>query len=165
MTRTQANNARPRPLTGGYYWLPAPGPEGVTWSVVTCRDLGLRSEDGHDAELWPRLISLLAVAWDKDARALGRELALSYTGLPRGRVTRPEGTFLVLHGDDSPVTGWEGAVVASFRLSGRRVSFVFDEHETMIPGHPRAIEAALGTRLSPPRPLDQRPPIHPGRET
>jgi hypothetical protein len=74
-------------------------------------------------------------------------LALSYIGLPRGRVTRPERTYLVLHGDDSPVTGWEEMVIASFRLSGRKVKFLIDEHETMIPGHPQAVEAALGIRL------------------
>lgn len=108
---------------------------------------------------------LLAAAWSKDDRTLGWELASSYSGLPRGRVTCPEGAFFVLNGDDSPVPGWKELVVAGFRLSGRRVKFVFDEREAMIPGHPRAVEAALGTRLSPPRPVDQSPPIHSERET
>ena len=78
----------------------------------------------------------LAAAWGKDAQVLKRRLALSYTGLPRGRVTRPDKTFLVLHGKDSPVQGWEEMVIASFRLSGRKVKFIFDEHETQLPGHP-----------------------------
>lgn len=150
---------RAKPFTGGYYWFPSPGPDGVTWSVVTCRDLGCRSQAGHDAELWPRLMALLAAAWGKDDRALKRKLALSYTGLPRGRVTRPEGTYLVLHGKDSPVPGWEEIVIAGYRLSGRRVKFVFDEHETMIPGHPQAVESALCTPLTPPSSLDEPPPI------
>jgi hypothetical protein len=89
----------------------------------------------------------LAEAWGKDVQILKRRLTLSYTGLPRGRVTRPDKTFLVLHGKDSPVEGFEEMVVASFRLSGRKVKFIFDEHETQLPGHPQAVEASLGLRL------------------
>ena len=90
----------------------------------------------------------LAAAWGKDAQTLKRRLALSYTGLPRGRVTRPDKTFLVLHGKDSPVRGFEEMVVASFGHSGRKVKFIFDEHETQLPGHSRTLEAILGTRLT-----------------
>ncbi len=136
-----------KPYRGGYYWLPAPSPEGITWSVVSCRDLGCGADAGHDADLWPRLMVPLAAAWGKDAQILKKKLALSYTDLPRGRVTRPEKTFLVLHGKDSPIPAWEPLVIASFRLSDRQVKFVYDEHETTIPGHPRAVEASLGFRL------------------
>jgi len=136
-----------KPYTGGYYWFPTPSPEGITWSIVTCRDLGCHSDAGHDADLWPRLMVPLARAWGKDALILRKKLALSYTGLPRGRVTRPVKTFLVLHGKDSPIQIWEQWVIESFRLSGRQVKFIYDEHETMIPEHPRAVEAALGLRL------------------
>lgn len=115
-----------RPFVGGYYWLPTPS---------------------LDAELWPRLMVPLATAWGKDARTLRRRLALCYTGLPRGRLSRHSGTFFVFQGDDSPVQIWKELVVERFRLSGRKVKFVFDEHETMIPGYPRAVENALGARL------------------
>jgi hypothetical protein len=133
-----------RPLLGGYYWFPTPAPNGITWSIVTCRDLGCNSDAGHDADLWPRLMVPLAAAWGKDALILKRRLALSYTGLPRGRVTRPEKTFLVLHGKDSPVRGWEQMVISSFRLSGRRVKFIFDGHETQLPGHPDKFSSIFG---------------------
>jgi len=136
-----------KPYRGGYYWLPIPSPDGITWSVVTCRDLGCSADAGHDADLWPRLMVPLAATWGKDAQILKRKLALSYTGLPRGRVTRPDRTFLVLHGKDSPIPMWEPLVIESFRLSGRKVKFVYDEHETMIPGHPQAVAASLGFRL------------------
>lgn len=136
-----------KPFRGGYYWLPAPSAGGITWSVVSCRDLGCGADAGHDADLWPRLMVPLAAAWGKDAQSLKKKLALSYTGLPRGRVTRPDKTFLVLHGKDSPIPMWEQLVIESFRLSDRKVKFLFDEHETMIPGHPRAVEAILGFRL------------------
>jgi hypothetical protein len=128
-----------KPFTGGYYWFPTPGPDGITWSVVTCRDLGCGRDAGHDADLWPRLMVPLAAAWGQDAQILKRRLALSYTGLPRGRVTRFDKTFLVLHGEDTPVQGFEEIVVASFRLTGRAVKFIFDEHETRISGHAQAL--------------------------
>jgi len=131
-------------FAGGYYWFPTPAPGGFGWTIATCRDLGCRADDGHDAVLWPRLIVRLAALWAKDAEILGRRLALSYTGLPRGRVTRPGGGFLILHGDDSPVAGWLDQVVGRFRLAGSKFRPLFDEHETMIPGHPRAVAAALG---------------------
>jgi len=135
-----------KPFSGGYYWFPTPSPNGITWSIVTCRDLGCHSDDGHNADLWPRLMVPLAKAWGKEAEALKRRLALSYTGLPRGRVTRPEKVFLILYGNDSPIAGWEGMVIESFRLSGRNVKFLFDAHETQLPGHSRTLEAMLGSR-------------------
>ena len=112
-----------KPYRGGYYWLPTPSPEGITWSVVTCRDLGCGADAGHDADLWPRLMIALAAAWGKDAQMLKRRLALSYTGLPRSRVTRSDKTFLVLHGQDSPVQGFEAMVIAEFPAlrAGREV--------------------------------------------
>jgi hypothetical protein len=89
----------------------------------------------------------LATAWGKDAQVLKKKLALCYTGLPRGRLSRHAGTFFVFQGDDSPIQIWRELVVERFRLSGRKVKFVFDEHETMIPRHPHAVENALGVRL------------------
>lgn len=136
-----------KPFTGGYYWLPSPSPAGITWVVVTCRDLGCGKDAGHDADLWPRLMAPLAEAWGKDAQVIKKQLALSYTGLPRGRVTRPEKTFLVLHGDDSATAVWWEMVIQSFRLSGRKVRFVFDEHETQIPGHPEKLRSIVGLVL------------------
>ncbi len=134
-----------KPYRGGYYWLPTPSPEGITWSVVSCRDLGCGADAGHDADLWPRLMVPLAATWGKDAQILKKKLALSYTGLPRGRVTRPDRTFLVLHGKDSPIPMWEPLVIERFRLSGRQVKFIYDEHETQLPGHSRTLEAMLGS--------------------
>ena len=98
---------------------------------------------GHDADLWPRLMTPLAEAWGKDALILKRRLALSYTG-PASRTGHPAG-------EDVPrpprqgfahVQGLEEMVVAGFRLSGRKVKFIFDDHETQLPGHPRAVEAS-----------------------
>ena len=133
-------------MTGGYYWFPTPT-NGISWSVVTCRDLHCSPDAGHDADLWPRLMVPLAAAWGKDAQTLKRRLALSYTGLPRGRVTRPDQMSLVLHGKDSPAQIWMTMVIEAFRLSDRNVKFLFDEHETQLPGHLQAVESSLGRQL------------------
>lgn len=132
------------PRTGGYYWLPSPADSGIRWTVVTCHQLGCEPDDGHDAVLWPRFLDLLAHAWGKDARQLRRALALSYTGVPRGRVTKPGKDYLVLHGEDSPSTSWKEEVVEAFHLPRGRVNFLYDEHETMIPGHPTKLRRELG---------------------
>jgi hypothetical protein len=134
-------------MTGGYYWLPAPNAGGISWTVANCRDLGCGPDAGHDVDLWPKLIDRLAATWGRNAQTLKRRLALSYTGLPRGRVTRPGKEFLILHGNDSPVPGWQLLVTESFGLTRCRVRIIFDEHETMIPGHPQAVELSLGLRF------------------
>jgi hypothetical protein len=133
-----------KPFTGGFYWFPTQTRDGITWSVVNCRDLGCKSDDGHDAELWPRLIVRLAVTWGKDPQILKRRLHQYYTGLPRGRVTRPDRTFLILHGNDLDIAGYEELIIESFRLSGRKYKFVFDEHETQIPGHSERFSSIFG---------------------
>jgi hypothetical protein len=113
---------------------------------VTSRDLDCGSDDGHDADLWPRLIERLAASWHKDLSVLSRRLRQSYTGLPRGRVTRPEKSYLILHGNDSPLPDWQAQVVAAFRLTGRRYRILYDEHETMITAHTRVIHDCLGVQ-------------------
>ena len=132
------------PFTGGYYWLPTPRPDGVTWAVVTCRDLGCGADAGHDADLWPCLMAPLAEVWGREAQILRRRLRLCYTGLPRGRVTRPGGTFLILHGNDSPSARWAEMVITAFHLAGYEPKLLFDEHETQISGHPQQVAAAIG---------------------
>jgi hypothetical protein len=66
-------------------------------------------------------------------------------------VTRPGRAYLILHGDDAPVPDWQARVIERFHLSGHRVTVLHDEHETMIPGHPRVVEKLLGIRIDTPR--------------
>ena len=86
----------------------------------------------------------LAEAWRRDALILKKKLALYYTALPRGRVSKPEKTFLIIHGKDSPTAGWEELGIVGFRLSGRKVKFIFDGHETQLPGHPEKFSSIFG---------------------
>ena len=130
---------------GGYYWFPTPTGGGTAWAVLTCHDLGLGPEVGH-VDLWPAVVDRLAAAWGRDAGTLRRRLIDRYTGLPRGRVTRPGKTVLVLHGDDAPVSDWRERLIDGFRLGGRPHRFLFDEHERMLPGDPERVEGALGFR-------------------
>jgi hypothetical protein len=109
---------------------------------MTCHDLGRPPDTGH-VDLWPKVLDHLAAAWGRDGKTLRRRLGIQYTGLPRGRVTRPGKTSLILHGEDAPITGWEELVAGRFRLSRRTFKVLFDEHETQIPGHPEALQTAL----------------------
>jgi hypothetical protein len=82
-------------MTGGYYWFPVPDVLSPAWTVLTCHELGCDADAGH-LELWPLVIDRLAWAWRRDGRLLRRHLRNHYTGLPRGRVTRPERDYLGL---------------------------------------------------------------------
>lgn len=131
------------PLDGGYYWLPSPGEKALAWDVVTCHDLGRDATFGH-VELWPAVVGRLALAWGLDERPLRRRLKDQCYGLPRGRVTHPQGKWLLLHGADSPRPDWLVQVCTRFDLDQRSVKVLFDKHETTFAEHRWAVRDALG---------------------
>ncbi len=133
-------------LVGAYYWFPRPGPEGVTWELVTCHDLGVWDGVSH-REFWPHVLERLAVAWGLDAGALKRRLRDHHTGVPRGRIVPPDPGYIVIHGDDAPSFKWLELVKARFQLIGVEVTPEFTEHEKMLADDPRAVQAALGVSL------------------
>jgi hypothetical protein len=138
------------PLDGAYYWLPVPiASTSIRWDLITCHDLGVWDGVSH-REFWPSVLAHLAPTWGKTPEALRGLLGDHYYGLPRGRVSRPKGRYLLLHGKDSPVPDWEDRIIDRFCLAGRRVTVLHDEHETMIPGHRRLVEELLGIRISGP---------------
>ena len=144
MTTTKSEDGRsPGPLTGGYYWFPTQPGGSVVWEVLTCHDLGFGPDDGH-FDMWPSVIDRLAAAWQRDRRRLRDLLTRHCYGLPRGRVTRPDRRFLLLHGNDAPVADWLGRVIERFNLDGRAVRPLYDEHETMMAEDRRRVTAALG---------------------
>ena len=152
MTKTRSDGERsPRPRTGGYYWFPAPANETVEWSVLTCHDLGFGPDEGH-FDMWPSVIDRLATAWVRDVVRLRKVLAGHCYGLPRGRVTRPDRRFLLLHGDDAPMTDWLGRVVERFDLDRRTVRLLFDEHEQTFTGDRRAVNDEFGLSVGRPGP-------------
>ncbi len=135
---------------GVYRWLLLVSDHSQRRDHLVCRHLrrpALLSGCGSRRRPLAQVDGPLAAAWGKDAQTLKRLLSVSYTGLPRGRVTRPAAAFLVLHGDDSPTKTWMTMVLEAFRLSGRNVKFLFDEHETRLPGHLQTVESSLGRRL------------------
>jgi len=73
--------------------------------------------------------------------------------LPRGRVTRVRGIYLVHHGGDAPVPSGTDRVAARFGLRGKVVRHLLDDHERMLAGDPETVQAALGADLGPPRRL------------
>jgi len=133
-------------LTGAYFWFPRPGPDGPVWDLKTCHDLGVWDGVSH-REFWPHVLVVLAAHWGKDVGALKRALRDHHTGLPRGRIARPESCYVLIHGDDAPVTNWMRLVKARFQLTGIKVTPEFTEHEKMIGHDPLAVQIALGVNL------------------
>ena len=124
------------PETGDYYCVPVPTDAGRQWELCTSRDAGLDPDVGH-TELWLFVLDRLAIAWAKDR----------YAVLPRGRVTRPSRSYLILHGRDAPLIHWRRTVAERFDLASGRIRSLYDEHERMIAGDPEAVERALGVDL------------------
>ena len=52
-----------------------------------------------------------------------------------GRITRPGGRFLLLHGDDAPVSDWRARVLRRFQLVRRSVGLCYTEHERTFTQH------------------------------
>jgi hypothetical protein len=113
---------------------------------VTCHDLGVWDGISH-REFWPYILEHLAAAWSKGADTLKRHLHDHYTGLQRGRITHPKTGYLIIHGQDAPVTNWKTRIKARFRLNGVRVKALSDEHEQMLTEDRRALEEVLGVTL------------------
>ncbi|MGO9468572.1 MAG: hypothetical protein ACLQVF_30955 [Isosphaeraceae bacterium] len=138
--------SRLQPLTGGYYWFPAPDDGSVAWSVLTCQDLRFGAGIGHTG-LWPAVIDRLAQVWNRDQGFFRTHLKNHYTGLPRGRVTEPPGRLLVCHGNDAPAADWLQRVIRKFDLDGRSVRAVFDEHERTLREGRAKVNEVLGIDL------------------
>lgn len=134
-------------LTGGYYWFPTRAGDTIDWSVLTCYDLGFNPDDGH-FDMWPSVIDRLASVWRRDAVRLRRLLAVHCYGLPRGRITRPERRFLLLHGDDAPVADWLPRVLDRFNLNDRGVKLLYDEHEETFTKDRRVVNAEFGLSIA-----------------
>jgi hypothetical protein len=134
------------PGTGSYYRVPVPADPGLHWVVYTSRDAGLDPDVGH-TELWLFVLDRLAIAWAQDRSLLRRPLEDRYAGLPRGRVTRPSRSYLILHGRDAPLIEWLTVVASRFDLPPGRTRILYDEHERMIAGDPDAAERVLGVDL------------------
>jgi hypothetical protein len=138
--------ARSLSLTGGYYWFPTSVSGSMTWQVLTCHELGCDADVGH-VDLWTHVIDHIATAWHRDRRLIKKYLKNSYTGLPRGRVTRVKDRFMIFHGKDAPVPDWVPMVVRRFNLNRRSARVLFDEHERMLPEDRMRVHEALGLRV------------------
>lgn len=140
------------PTTGAYYWFPRPHPDGLTWGLLTCHDLGVWVGISH-REFWPHIVEHLAAAWGLEAEPLKRRLAEHHTGLPRGRINYPRPGYILLHGGDSPVTDWLSQIICCFSLKDVTVEVVGTQHESMDPRDLAAVEEALGASLGLDRPI------------
>ncbi|MGO9916044.1 MAG: hypothetical protein ACLQIB_15225 [Isosphaeraceae bacterium] len=141
--RAKLSERRSHPLGGGYYWVPYPDRDSITWGVLSCHEMGFKAHDGH-SDLWLGVVDRLATAWNKDASALRRLLRNHFYGLPRGRVTQPKRRSLIHHGNDAPRADWLEKVIRSFDLDSRAVKPMYDEHETMCAEDRLKVMEALG---------------------
>jgi hypothetical protein len=138
-------------LTGAYFWLPRPAPTGLEWELITCHDLKIWSGISH-RDFWPHIVEQLAAAWGRDAEPLKHCLGGHHTGLPRGRINYPRPGYILLHGDDAPVTDWLSRITDRFHLRDVEVELVGTEHESMDRRDPAAVERVLGVSLGLDRP-------------
>jgi hypothetical protein len=136
----------PKPLTGAYYWVPHAHQDGPTWELITCHDLKVWHGVSH-REFWPHVVEQLAAAWGKDAGPLKHRLGDHHTGLPRGRINYPRPGYILLHGDDAPVTDWLSQITDRFHLRDVEVELVATEHESVDRRDLAAVEEALGVFL------------------
>lgn len=141
---------RPRPLTGGYYWFPTQAGDTIDWSVLTCHDLGFGPGDGH-YEMWRTALDRLARTWGREPGLLLDTLEDCWYGLPRGRINRSGGRFLLLHGDDAPVADWLPMVAERFNLDVRAIEIQFSEHHETVTEHRRAVNDEFGLSIDRPR--------------
>jgi hypothetical protein len=88
-------------LTGPYYW-DCTGRKKRSWTISLACEVCLGLETGHD-EFWRLVLTRLAVERGRDTVAARRCPELYYTGLPRGRVTKLRRSYLIVHGDDTPI--------------------------------------------------------------
>lgn len=141
---------RPGPLTGGYFWFPAPDGDTIAWSVLTCHDLGFGPDDGH-YEMWPTFLDRLAQTWGREPGLLLGRLENCWYGLPRGRIGQEDGRFLLIHGADAPVADWLPMVVERFNLDSQAVEVRHDEDKETVPKHRLALNAEFGLSIGRPR--------------
>lgn len=140
------NQHNTAPLTGAYYWLPSPSPEGVVWTLTTCHDLKVWDGIPH-REFWPHILEILADAWDKDAKTLRRQLRDHHTGLPRGRVVHPRPDHIIIHDNNAPVDDWVEQVKSKFRTPEIQAIVEYHESEMMSRVDFQKAQEALGVSL------------------
>lgn len=124
------------PQTGIYFWAPV----GNSWQLETFFDSQFPTTAGAEldhATIWSKWANTILRKDDSDAPP---EIANSYGGLPRGRVTKTiiknrdgskQRAYLILHGNDSPIKNAGKLIAARFNLPSDRWKFEFEKHERM----------------------------------
>ncbi|WP_143206622.1 hypothetical protein [Singulisphaera sp. GP187] len=97
-------------------------------------------------QFWPTVLDFLATTWGNEPKVLRSRLRDHHTGLSRGRITHPKSGYLIIHGDDAPVSDWLEQVKERFRLISPTLCYT--EHERMMGDDPQAVQLALGISLN-----------------
>lgn len=136
------------PQTGIYYWIPLPKNKGkeIYWDIFKYFDSEYTNLM-HD-NIWKTQISSFLINSWKDYRTFNlktiHEFKNSYAGLPRGRITRGEKGYFILHGDDSPAGKNNNKIIArEFGLPQNQVIALKDDHERMLKEDEKTVQLAL----------------------
>ena len=144
-----------RPGTGPYYWAPYPSSRKgrFTWKLLAFSDsegfgTGHSSFLMHQGKAWGMVRRLLQDWWGLKTSQLS-QLARVYTGLPRGRVTQSMASrggvrWLILHGNNSPVSNAERQIISAFNLPPDKTEAVFDVHEQAFEKEAKKVQSVLG---------------------
>jgi len=141
------------PQTGIFFWVPW----GDGWRLETFFDSQFPSTGSIEldhARIWSKWANTLL---GKDESNTPRAILHSYSGIPRGRVTKTivrkfpggpnERIYLVLHGNDAPMRNAGKIIASRFYLPDGRWKFAFDDHERMTKDDVLAIQRYLGRDL------------------
>ena len=132
-----------KPFAGPYYWVPSPD---GSWELLGFAGRFYGDEDGH-VTIWPEVVSILAMKWEKEETKLRRRLSDVPYGLPRGRVTRMgHQSWGLAHGNDNPVGTDLDAVIEAFNLTEVERNVFEDEHEHVISEHVLLVRNALNAQ-------------------
>lgn len=134
-----------RPKTGVFYLVP----DLKSGKYTIYSEFSENGEEALHLMLWDSIVDLLRRRFRDKSVA---NLEDYYRGLPRGRIIDNGDSWIVAWGKDFPDT-YKSDIVSEFNLGDAqsigKVSWEFQNHETMQANDKRNVEKSLGITISP----------------
>jgi len=134
-----------KPDTGIFYLIPDP----KTLRYTLWADVDYPGHEVSHMMSWDKVVELLR------RRFRGKYVDIisnNYRGLPRGRVTETSGGWIVGHGNDFQLGEFKHEILSEFKLYDAeaigKVSWEYQDHETMQALDKKEVESILGITLS-----------------
>jgi len=141
------------PKQGPYYWIPKEVKKTkngiqIDWDIYPWFEKDSNDDITH-LSIWPEALETLAYNL-KIPKTNLRNLGMSHTALPRGRVgLTADGVYTILHGDNSPPPHTLDAVINAYSLRELnrkgKVKAIVDHHEKIATDDLMALKKAIGT--------------------